>query len=139
MTSRKFSDLRRGQSGSFTKTISECDVYGFAGITGDFNSLHINRVAAEIGVFKQRVAHGMLTASLISTAISTDLPGPGAIYLSQSLRFMKPVFIGDTVTATVEITELVPEKHRVRLRTSCTNERGETLAEGESFVQTATD
>jgi 3-hydroxybutyryl-CoA dehydratase len=137
MTARDFQSLRTGDTAAFSKTISEHDVYAFAGITGDFNPVHIDRVAAEQSIFGARVAHGMLTASLISTVISAQLPGPGTIYLSQSLRFLKPVFIGDTVTARVEIVELMPEKRRVRLRTSCTNERGDVLAQGESLVQAA--
>jgi 3-hydroxybutyryl-CoA dehydratase len=135
MTGRAFSDLRLGESDAFTKTITESDVVLFAGITGDFNPVHIDRVAAEASPFKGRVAHGMLTASLISTVLGARLPGPGAMYLSQSLRFRKPVYIGDTITARVEIVELIPQKQRVRLATQCVNERGELVAEGESLVQ----
>jgi 3-hydroxybutyryl-CoA dehydratase len=138
MMPRSFPEIRIGDCASFSKTISEFDVYAFAGITGDFNPVHVNRIAAEDSPFGARVAHGMLTAGLISTVLSAELPGPGTIYLSQSLRFLKPVFIGDTITARVEVMELVAEKNRVRLRTSCSNERGEVVAEGESLVQAAT-
>ena len=134
MSGRTIQQLRVGETACFSKTISEYDVYAFAGITGDLNPVHIDRVAAEASPFGKRVAHGMLTASLLSTVLGARLPGPGTIYLSQSLKFVKPVFIGDTVTATVEVAELLTEKNRVRLATRCTNERGEVVAEGESWV-----
>jgi 3-hydroxybutyryl-CoA dehydratase len=139
MNRRPFAALRIGDRASFSKTIAECDVYAFAGITGDFNEVHIDRVAAERGEFKQRVAHGMLGASLISTVLGGQLPGPGTIYMSQSLRFLAPVFIGDTVTAEVEIIELLAEKRRVRLRTVCRNERGQLVADGEALVLAPAD
>jgi 3-hydroxybutyryl-CoA dehydratase len=131
---RTMEQLRVGDTASFTKTISEHDVYAFAGITGDLNPVHINRLAAEASPFGSRLVHGMLTASLLSTVLGLRLPGPGTIYLSQSLRFTKPVFIDDTVTAQVEVSELMVEKNRVRLATRCTNQRGEVVAEGESVV-----
>ena len=127
-------DTKVGMKASFTKTITEGDVYGFAGITGDFNPVHVDRVAAEETRFGKRIAQGMLTASFISTVIGMKLPGPGVIYVSQSLRFLAPVFIDDTITAEVEVTEVLPEKNRLRLLTRCRNERGEVVAEGESWV-----
>lgn len=138
MVGKTIGELQVGESASFSKTISEYDVYAFAGITGDLNPVHIDRVAAEASPFGARVAHGMLTASLISTVLGARLPGPGTIYLSQSMKFMKPVFLGDTVTATVEVAELLTNKNRVRLTTRCTNERGEVVAEGESWVMAPT-
>ena len=126
--------LEVGQSAEFTKTISESDVYGFAGITGDFNPVHVDRVAAESTMFGGRIAHGMLTAALISTVIGMKLPGPGVIYLSQSLRFTAPVKIGDTITAIVEVSDVNRGKNRVTLATKCVNERDEVVAEGESLV-----
>lgn len=134
MNGRTIDEMQVGESASFTKTISESDVYLFAGITGDFNPVHIDAVAAEGSPFKQRIAHGMLTASLISTVLGMQLPGPNAIYLSQSLTFRKPVFFGDTITASVEVAELIPGKNRVRLATRCSNQRGEVVAEGESLL-----
>lgn len=134
MTGRTIDELQVGESARFTKTISEADVYLFAGITGDFNPVHVDAVAAEASQFRQRIAHGMLTASLISTVLGMQLPGPGAIYLSQSLKFRAPVFIGDTVTAAVEVAELDRERNRVRLSTRCTNQKGEVVAEGESLL-----
>lgn len=138
MTVRTIHEMAVGQRARFSKTISEHDVYAFAGITGDFNPVHIDQVAAEASPFGGRIAHGMLTASLISTVLGMHLPGPGAIYMSQSLRFLKPVFIGDTVTAEVEVAELLVEKNRVRLATRCVNQRDEVVAEGESILMPGT-
>jgi 3-hydroxybutyryl-CoA dehydratase len=122
-----------GQSAEFAKTITEADVVQFAGITGDFNPVHVDAVAAAASRFGGRIAHGMLSASLISTVLGTRLPGPGAIYLSQSLRFTAPVRIGDTVTARVEVVEMM-EKRRVRLVTTCRTQEGTVVVEGEAVV-----
>ncbi len=134
MTGRTIHELTLGETARFTKTISESDVYGFAGITGDFNPVHVDQVAAEASMFGTRIAHGMLTASLISTVLGLQLPGPGAIYVSQSTRFVKPVLIGDTITAEAEVVELLVEKNRARLATRCLNQRGEVVLEGESIL-----
>ncbi len=131
---RTIRELRLGDVASFSKTIAECDVYGFAGITGDLNPVHIDAQAAAASPFGARVVHGMLTASLVSTVLGLKLPGPGTIFLSQSMRFLKPVYIGDTVTAQVEVAELVAAKKRVRLVTRCTNQKGEVVGEGEAMV-----
>jgi 3-hydroxybutyryl-CoA dehydratase len=125
-----------GQSAEFAKTITEADVVLFAGITGDFNPVHVDAEAAAASRFGGRIAHGMLSASLISTVLGTRLPGPGAIYLSQSLRFTAPVRIGDTVTARVEVVEVM-EKRRVRLVTTCRTQGGTVVVEGEAVVMTA--
>lgn len=106
----------------------------FARVTGDTNPVHLDQAAAARSLFGRRVAHGMLSAGLISAVLGTRLPGPGSIYLGQELRFTRPVFPGDTVTATVEVLEVIPEKRRVRLRTVCVNDRGETVVEGEARV-----
>ena len=127
-------DLDVGQAAEFTKTISEADVYGFVGITGDFNPVHVDQVAAEASMFGGRIAHGMLTAALISTVIGMKLPGPGCIYLSQSLRFTAPVRFGDTITARAEVKDINPEKNRITLATACLNQEGTVVAEGESLV-----
>lgn len=127
-------DLEVGQTAEFTKTISEADVYAFAGITGDFNPVHVDQVAAEASMFGGRIAHGMLTASLISTVIGMKLPGPGCIYMSQSLRFNAPVRFGDTITAVAEVREKNVEKNRMTLATKCVNQKDEVVAEGESLV-----
>ena len=123
-----------GDSATFSKTISESDVYMYAGISGDFNPAHINAVEAEKGIFKERIAHGMLTASFISTVLGTSLPGPGTIYLSQELSFKRPVKFGDTIEAKVEVIEKIEEKNRLVLRTTCTNQHGEIVIDGKAMV-----
>ncbi len=123
-----------GQSASFSKTISETDVYGFAGITGDFNPLHVNARVAQTGQFGERIAHGMLSASFISTVIATSLPGPGTIYMSQEVKFLKPVKFGDTITATVVIKELL-ERGKVRLHTFVKNQDSELVVNGFALVK----
>jgi 3-hydroxybutyryl-CoA dehydratase len=122
-----------GQTAEFRKTVTETDVVLFAGITGDLNPAHIDEVAASASRFGGRIAHGMLSASFISTVLGTRLPGPGTIYLEQSLRFTAPVRIGDTVTARVEVAELLP-KRRARLTTTVLNQKGEPVVEGEALV-----
>jgi 3-hydroxybutyryl-CoA dehydratase len=134
MEGKRLQDMRVGDRATFTKTVSEADVYGYAGITGDFNPMHINAVYAAESVFERRVAHGMLCAGFISTVLGMQLPGPGVIYLSQSLRFLKPVYFGDTITAEVEVAELFEEKNRVRFATRCYNQDALIVAEGESLL-----
>ena len=128
-----FEDLSVGQKASFGKTITEADIVLFAAVTGDTNPMHLNAEYAKDSIFGERIAHGMLAAGLITKVMGTQLPGPGTIYMSQSLRFRKPVRIGDTVTATVEIVELNAAKHRVTLRTVCAV-KGEPVLEGEALV-----
>ena len=118
----------------FSKTVTEADVVMFAGVTGDFNPAHVDAVAAEKGPFGGRIAHGMLSASFISTVLAMRLPGPGTIYLSQGLRFLRPVRIGDTVTAKVQVVETMAAKRRVRLATWVENQDGEKVVEGEALV-----
>lgn len=134
MEGRRLQDMTVGDTASFTKTVSESDIYGFAGITGDFNPMHVNAAYAEASRFERRIAHGVLCAGFISSVLGMQLPGPGAIYASQSLRFLRPVYIGDTITAEVEVAELIEEKNRVRLATRCRNQDGEVVAEGESVL-----
>lgn len=121
-----------GQSASVTKTISESDVYLFAGITGDLNPAHTNEVYASGTRFGHRIAHGMLSAGLISAVLGTQLPGPGSIYMGQTLKFVAPVYFGDTITATATITSLDPEKNRAVLSTVVTNQDGKTITVGEA-------
>lgn len=128
-----FEDLRVGQSASVAKTVTEADILMFAAVSTDTNPVHIDAEAAARTPFKERIAHGMLSAGLISAVLGTKLPGPGTIYLSQSLRFRAPVKIGATVTATAEVTALDPEKKRVTLRTVCTV-GGKPVIEGEAVV-----
>jgi len=130
----RFEELRVGQAATHSKTVTEADVVLFAGVTGDFNPAHVDQAYAEKSRFGGRIAHGMLSAGFISAALAMRLPGPGTIYLSQSLRFLRPVRIGDTVTARVEVAELFPSRRRVRLLTTCANQDGEALVEGEAMV-----
>jgi 3-hydroxybutyryl-CoA dehydratase len=128
-----FEDLAVGQTASFGKTITEADIVLFAAVTGDTNPMHLNADYARDSIFGERIAHGMLAAGLITKVMGTQLPGPGTIYMSQSLRFRKPVRIGETVTATVEIIALNAEKHRATLRTVCAV-KGEPVLDGEALV-----
>lgn len=132
-----YDELAVGDAAEFSKTVTEADVVLFAGITGDLNPAHVDEVAASAGAFGGRVAHGMLVASFISTTLATRLPGPGTIYLSQSLRFAAPVRLGDTVTARVEVAELKPRTRRARLVTAVRNQAGETVVDGEATVLVA--
>ncbi len=123
-----------GQRASMRKTITEADVATFAQISGDTNPLHLDEKYAATTMFKERVAHGMLTAGLISAVLGTQLPGVGSIYLSQSLKFVAPVKLGDTVEAEVEVIEKLEEKSRVRLRTVCRNQSGQVVIDGEALI-----
>jgi len=126
-------DLNVGQTAVFAKTVTEADIVLFAGITGDTNPAHLNQEYAETTMFKGRIAHGMLAAGFISAVLGTKLPGPGTIYLSQTLKFKAPVRIGDTVVARVTVTAIAPEKKRVTLST--TAQVGATIVvEGEAVV-----
>lgn len=131
---KSYDELNVGDQASFTKTIAECDVYGFAGITGDLNPAHTNEVYAAQTFFKKRIAHGMLGASLISTVLGMQMPGPGTIYMNQSLAFLAPLYFGDTVTAVVEVVEKMAEKKRLRLKTTCINQEGKVVIDGEALV-----
>jgi len=134
MIGKTIEELEVGQSARFSKTITETDVYGFAGITGDFNPAHVDEQYAKNTYFKERIAHGMLSASFISTVIGTMLPGPGTIYMEQNVRFMAPVKFGDTITAVAEVTEIIADKKRVRLKTTCTNQEGTIVVDGEALA-----
>lgn len=129
-----FEDLSVGQAASLGKTITEADILMFAAVSLDSNPVHLNEEAAKASMFGTRIAHGMLSAGLISAVLGTQLPGAGTIYLGQSLRFRGPVKIGDTVTATVEVTALDAAKKRATLKTICTV-GGKAVIEGEAQVQ----
>lgn len=125
-----------GTKASFSKTISESDVYLFAGITGDLNPVHISKIEAKKTIFKERVAHGILVSGLISNVIGMQLPGPGTIYMEQHLKFLKPVIIGDTVTAVVTVTTILNvEKGILKLSTDVFNEENEQVITGEAIVK----
>jgi len=114
-----FGKFAVGQRAHHSKTISEADISLFAAVTGDTNPIHFNEEFASRTMFKGRIAHGITTAGLISTVLGTKLPGPGGIYVSQTLRFLAPVRIGNTVVATVEIKEIIPDRRRLVLLTQC--------------------
>ncbi|WP_207482105.1 MaoC family dehydratase [Arenibaculum pallidiluteum] len=120
LTGHFIEDISVGMTAAFAKTVTEADILMYAGVSGDTNPVHLNEEYARGTMFKGRIAHGMLSAGLISAVLGTRLPGPGAIYMTQNLRFKAPVRIGDTVTARVTVTEVFPEKRRVAMRTECT-------------------
>ena len=123
-----------GQRDSFAKTVTEADVTTFAGLIGDSNPIHVDAEYARRSRFGQRVAHGILTAGLISAVLGNKLPGPGAIYLSQQIEFLAPVFIGDTITATVEVSAWRPEKRIITLRTDAYNQADKQVVTGKAVL-----
>jgi 3-hydroxybutyryl-CoA dehydratase len=134
MLGKSIEEIKVGDFAEFSKTVSETDIYLFAGITGDFNPAHLNEAYAKTTFFKTRIAHGMLAAGFVSSVIGMQLPGPGTVYISQELKFLAPVHIGDTVTARVEVSEINMEKNRVRLKTWCVNQEGVKLLEGDAMA-----
>jgi 3-hydroxybutyryl-CoA dehydratase len=131
MTARDFQIRQRA---TFTKTVTESDVTTFAGLIGDFNPIHVDAEYARKSRFGQRVAHGMFTAGLISAVLGNKLPGPGAIYLSQQIEFLAPVFIGDTITAAVEVSAWRPEKRIITLKTDAYNQAEEQVVTGKAVL-----
>ena len=128
--------LEIGRTASFAKTITEYDIYTFAGVTGDFNSVHINEEEAKKSAFGRRIAHGMLTGGLISAVLGNKLPGEVTVYLEQNLRFTAPVYIGDTCTASVTVMDVLnQEKGIYRLETKVANQNGQTVLEGYAVVK----
>jgi 3-hydroxybutyryl-CoA dehydratase len=134
MLGKTIDQMKVGDSAEFAKTIAESDVYLFAGITGDLNPFHVNEDFSKDTFFKGRIAHGILLAGFISTVIGCHLPGPGAIYVKQELKFMAPGRIGDTITAKATVKAIVAEKNRVVLTTTCTNQKGDLIVDGEAMV-----
>ena len=134
ITGKSIGQMQVGDAAEFAKTVTETDIYLYAGITGDFNPAHVNEAYAKNTFFKTRIAHGMLTAGFVSAIIANQLPGPGTIYMKQELSFLAPVRIGDTITARVEVLERLAEKNRVRLKTTCSNQDGVTVLTGEGLV-----
>ena len=126
--------FKPGDTASLSKTIGDDDIRAFANATGDHNPLHLDEEFAKQTRFGKRIAHGMLSASLISAVIANDLPGQGSIYLGQTLQFVAPVFPGDTVTARVTVTGIREDKPIVKLETVCTNQRDEVVIRGEATV-----
>jgi 3-hydroxybutyryl-CoA dehydratase len=127
-------NLKVGDTASISRKITEQDIRAFAELTGDHNPVHLNEAFAQKTRFRHRIAHGMLGASLISAVLGTELPGEGSIYLSQTLQFLGPVYLDDTITARVTVTKVREDKSIVTLETLCENQRGETLIRGEAVV-----
>lgn len=129
----RYDELTVGQTAEYSKQVTDQDVLSFAGITGDFNPVHVDGEAAARSRFGGRIAHGMLSAGLVSAAIANELPGPGSIYLAQTLRFTAPVRLDDTITVKLTIIELLSKK-RVKLSTVCQNQKGEMVLDGEATI-----
>ncbi len=132
---KPFEAFALGDRASFSKTITEADVLLFSAVSGDNYPLHVDESYARAGRFGRRVAHGLLTASLLSTTNGLLLQRPGGISLAQTLRFLRPVYLGDTITACTEVVEILIAKRRLRCRTTCTNQHGEIVIEGEALEQ----
>jgi 3-hydroxybutyryl-CoA dehydratase len=132
-----YAEIEIGAEASFAKTITESDIVSYAGLTGDFNPIHIDAEYARQSMFKERIAHGMLVSGLISAVLGTQLPGPNSIYLGQDLKFMAPVKIGDTVTAVVTVTDKRDEKRIITLKTTVSNQHGEVVVNGNAVIKKA--
>ena len=132
---KAYEAFRVGDAATFSKTIGEADVVLFAAVSGDNYPLHVDEEYAKTTRFGRRAVHGMLSASLISTVVGLILQKPGGIYVEQSLRFRRPVFLGDTLTATAEVTELIPAERRIRIRVRVVNQEGKPVVEGDGLLQ----
>lgn len=146
MTGRVIQQLSLGEAAELSRDVKSEDITVFVHLVGDRNPVHSDAAFMGLTRFGEPIVPGMWTAAQVSAVIGTRLPGPGSIYASQDLRFLKPVKVGDTITARVEVIELVPQRNRVRLKTTCTNQRGEQVLSGEAWVlpprlpaQTASD
>lgn len=127
---KSIDELKVGDSAQTSKTITEKDINDFAGVTGDFNPVHLDQAYAEKTIFKGRIAHGLLSVGLLSAVLGNILPGHGTIYISQEIKFLAPVRMGDTITAEVEVLELIQEKNRAKFRTTCANQDGKLVVDG---------
>lgn len=134
MSGYSINEIYIGMKKSVTKTISESDVYTYAGLIGDINPVHVNAEYAKTTRFGERIVHGMLTASFFSTIVGMLIPGADAIYLGQTCKFLLPVKFGDTITATGEVISMRPEKKIAVMRTTIVNQRGELVIDGEATV-----
>jgi 3-hydroxybutyryl-CoA dehydratase len=134
MKGKTIKEIKVGDGAFFQKTITETDVYLYAGITGDINPAHVNEEVSKDTMFKGRIAHGMLTAGLVSAVLGMKLPGPGTIYLGQELKFTAPVRFQDTIKAKAKVLEVIEEKNKVILETICTNQKGEVVLKGKATV-----
>jgi 3-hydroxybutyryl-CoA dehydratase len=127
-------ELKIGESAELSRTVTEKDVEDFARVTGDNNPVHTDKAYAEKTIFKGRIAHGVLSLGIFSTILGNILPGHGTIYLSQEVKFLAPVRIGDTITAKVEVLDLIPEKNRAKFRTTCVNQEGKMVVDGYAWA-----
>ncbi len=134
MKGRSISEIKIGDFATFQKTLTETDVYLYAGISGDINPAHVNEEFMKNTMFKGRIVHGMLTAGLISAVLGTQLPGPGTIYLGQDIKFKAPVRFGDTIEAKVTVVEMIEEKNRIICDTTCVNQEGTVVLTGFATV-----
>ena len=134
MIGKTIADLAPGDRAELTRVVEQDDIAAFVEAVGDYNPVHSDAAYAAGTPFKVPIAPGIYTAGLISAVIGTELPGPGAIYLSQSLKFVKPVRAGDTITARAEVIEVIRERNRIRLQTVCVNQHGEEVLSGEAWV-----
>ena len=134
-----FEELHVGMAAERTRLVNDDLVRRYAELTEDFNPVHVDEAAAAKSRFGGRIAHGMLSGGLISAVLGMDLPGPGALWLSQQMKFTRPVMLGDTITTRVEVLELIPAKRRARLATTCRNQRGELTLDGEALIQMMED
>ncbi len=134
MKVKKYEEIELGQSAELNRTITEEDIRIFAELSGDHNPIHIDEEFAKNTIFKGRIAHGILSTAFISTLLASDLPGPGSIYLSQSVVFKRPVRINDTLTAKVEVIEKIDDKQQIKLKTTCVNQDGKLIIDGEALV-----
>ncbi|MCL2699253.1 MAG: MaoC family dehydratase [Defluviitaleaceae bacterium] len=135
MNSYSINELSAGQSAEISRTVSEGDLFVYAGVTGDYNPVHLDKEFAAKSMFGERIAHGMLTAGFISAALGTQLPGVGCIYLGQEMKFLAPVKIGDTIKTVVTVKELNTEKNRVTMQTECFNQDGIMVVDGTAMLK----
>ena len=130
----KYEDIKIGQHAEYVRTVTSEDIEMFGQVSGDYNPLHFNEDWAKTTMFKGRIAHGILTATYVSTVIGMKLPGPGTIYISQNMKFRRPVRIGDTITARVEVINRNNEKEFLTLKTVCINQEDKVVLDGEAVV-----
>ena len=130
-----YADIKIGDEASLSRTITDAHIVNFAGLTGDFNPVHVDAEYAQQSMFGERICHGMLMAGLISAVLGMQLPGSNAIYLGQDLKFTAPVKIGDTVTVTAKVTEKRDDKRIIKLRTTVSNQKGELVVDGNAVVK----
>jgi len=135
MSELAYESIKVGDEASLARTITEAHIVNFAGVTGDMNPIHVDAEYAAHSMFKERIAHGMLVAGLISAVLGTQLPGPNSIYLGQDLTFVAPVMIGDTITVVVTVTGKRDEKRIIKLRTAAYNQRAEMVLDGNAVVK----